>query len=198
MFDAPVPEQSLHEGKVSVYGVHDLLFAVGKIGGRGSVGKALCRKGRGLFAGGEQGTDRRGAVQVKVLRGLDGIEFVEDPACGGLFQQGGQQKSHKEDGRQKEGGKGDPRLFGGKRLCAAVRQRRLFLRQGSAQLKSDIFLYALVGQNVGRLLAEHFFDVFHASLSSLSTFFSFFRASLFFQVTVPMGICSICATSLRL
>ena len=89
-----------------------------------------------------------------------------------------------------------------------VRERVLApLRIGEAALAHfrepeialDLLLHPFVGEDVGAVFRKHLFDVlFHMPSSSSSFALSFFRASLFFHVTVESGMPSISATSLLL
>ena len=60
-----------------------------------------------------------------------------------------------------------------------------------------LFFQLIVGQDLLRAVFKHLFNV-HRPPSFLRCAFSFFKASLFFHVTVPIGMPSICATSRRL
>ena len=118
------------------------------------------------------------------------------------MQQHGQQDAQGDDEGHRRRQQRKPRPFAPLRLArrAAVRQGvfRFPLRLGKAELAADIFFDLAAGQNVFCLRLQHLFDVFHALPSFSKYLRSFFSASLFFQVTVPMGICSIAATSRRL
>ena len=223
VLDRPVAEQLFDQRHIPVDGIGDLrlLFGQAAVGARGRGEQGVClrggcgyaakrrraakyrrvpgrRRGVARVAGGEDGPDRSRAVGVEVVRILD-LQKLAPARQGIRAQEHGQQDAEQEGGGEQRRAQRDPNLLPAERGGAAVRIGGLaFGRLRIAEFPADVFSDAVVGEHGGRLIGQQFFQFFHSLPSFSRYFFNFFRASLFFQVTVPMGISSMAATSRRL
>ena len=162
-------------------------------------GRRLCRRAA-RAACGDYGADGRRAVGVEGIRVGDfqlaaGRDYVGGGAA--LHRKGNDHREH--DGDDKEhSDDGDDRpapvpdaVFAALCVCEDG------LGGVDAEVAFDLLPDSAVGENFGLMLGEQLFHLFHTPSSDCSLFLSFLSASLFFHVTVPMGIPIISATSRR-
>ena len=83
-------------------------------------------------------------------------------------------------------------------FCLNAAQLNFFFLVVYAQAVLYVLSDLFIGQNVLRAVFQQLFYVFHCLPSPPRCCLSFLSASLFFHVTVPIGISSISATSRRL
>lgn len=210
--DGAVAQKAFHEGQIAV-DFFDLSLV--RFGGGGSGGCRCGRRpngsgrgcggsGRRILSGGNQHADGRGAVGVEGIGVRDLQKFVSVEGADGDFRpvpHQGEKQTEGENERRRRRAECDDRVLSaiGCGPFSAVGVREDGLPFFDAEFPPDILFYRLVvGQNFRRAFGQQFFYLFHILPSFSRCRFSFFKASLFFQVTVPMGMPSISATSRRL